>query len=116
MLSKEIKSTELTPVTGEGFKEASVGKLISEGDCKEFTSRLFRLAPGGHTELHSHEHEQFHVVISGSAKFFDGTSKREVEQGQVVLAESNEPHQFINDGENDFVFVVVFGEKGSPRV
>lgn len=70
-----------------------------------FCMRVFELAPGGHTPLHTHpwEHEVF--IHSGKGVVFQEGDWVEVSSGSVVFIPGNEEHQMKNAGNEPFIFV-----------
>ena len=70
-------------------------QVLVEGP--NFVMRLFTIAPGGHTPLHSHpwEHEVF--VVSGSGAT-EGEIEAEFSAGDALLVPAGEVHSFRNSG------------------
>ena len=75
--------------------------------------RLYEVEPGGRTPLDRHVYEHEVYVLSGVGALLyeeDGVRRtREVRQGDVIYIGSNELHQFINVGDDKFVFLCVRG-------
>ena len=76
-------------------------------DPPNFHLRVFDLAPGGHTPLHTHawEHEVF--VVKGTGKIALEGRHEPLAEGDAVLVEPNELHQFVNDGETPMRMICV---------
>ncbi|PHR27929.1 MAG: cupin [Desulfotalea sp.] len=80
--------------------------VIGKADqAHNFCMRVFTVKPGGFTPKHSHawEHEVF--IHSGIGKVYQDSEWRVVSSGTAIFIPGNEEHQFMNSGEDDFVFV-----------
>ena len=54
----------------EGAKNVGVRWLISKDDgAQNFAMRMFELQPGGHTPLHTHQHEHEVFALEGRGTF-----------------------------------------------
>jgi quercetin dioxygenase-like cupin family protein len=94
------------PVTAEGAEQASVRWLIAKDDgAPTFVMRLFEIAPGGRTPLHTHpnEHEVFAVEGDGSV-WRDGVDVP-IAPGTAVFVPGGEKHCFKNRGNTPFRFL-----------
>lgn len=90
---KDVKGTSPEGTTGVDFRP-----LLAENvNPPNFFLRVFDIAPGGHTPLHTHtwEHEVF--VVSGSGKIVLDRREESITEGDAVFVEPNELHQFVND-------------------
>ena len=54
--------------------------------------------PGRGPSLHTHPYEELLIVLEGEATLDDGSGKRRVEAGDVVLIPPGQPHGFVNSG------------------
>ena len=98
---KVVHSCDLEPkpVTEEGASGATIRWLLSKPEgAPSFAMRLFALAPGGCTPLHTHawEHEVF--VLDGPAEVVTGSGAQPLAAGDAVLVMPEERHQFRNTG------------------
>lgn len=94
------------PVGEEGAANATVRWLISRPEgAPNFAMRLFELAPGGHTPLHTHpwEHEVF--VLGGRLEVIGDEGPRAAVAGDALLVLPNERHQFRNPAEEPARFL-----------
>jgi mannose-6-phosphate isomerase-like protein (cupin superfamily) len=57
------------------------------------------LDPGEGPKLHRHPYAELFFVLEGESTFTDGTENRVVRAGEMVIAEPNEPHGFVNSGQ-----------------
>jgi len=74
-----------------------------------FDVEICRIPPGkANCPYHSHSAQwEFYHVLSGRglARHQDGTTR--IEAGDAFLFEPGEPHQIINDGADDLLYLVV---------
>ena len=105
---KNIQYSEITPTlfNNEKAKGVAARVVIGKADgANNFCMRVFELAPGGNTPLHSHdwEHEMFYHAGQGEV-FCDGKCSL-VKAGSVVLIPGNVEHQVRNTGAEPLVIV-----------
>jgi len=101
MKIEKSNNVAIKPVEMEGAKNVGIRWLISKEDGAEnFAMRMFELAPGGHTPLHTHpqEHEVF-VLEGEGALIFEG-KQHPLGAEDVVFVPSNREHRFMNTGES----------------
>lgn len=92
--------------------------LITENEgAKKFHMRIFIVEPGGNTSLdqHVYEHEVFIMKGLGKLITIKNNIKNEViiKEGDAILIESNEIHQFFNNGVEPLIFLCI---KGDPSI
>lgn len=109
MILKNNSDVPEAPVEEEKVKNVLRKILIGPEDGSDnIIMRHFKILPGGHTPFHSHRHE--HVVKIEKSK---GIVVREtgeeipISQGQSLLIEKNEKHQFKNPFSDPFEFVCI---------
>lgn len=91
----KIKSDK---VTESGAENTEVRWLITKDDGAEhFAMRLFEMAPGGHSPLHSHKWEHEVFVLEGRCKVVYGDETVEVEPGYTVFIPPEIIHNFSNE-------------------
>src|ERR1700746_3960172 len=113
------KMAELTWSSPKG-KFIGAGKEISEAlgrkpestDLNErhpFDVEILRIPPGKTPyTFHSHSAQwEFYHVISGTGKVRHQEGTTEIEPGDAFIFKPGEPHQLINNGEQDLVVYVV---------
>lgn len=91
---------------GEGTSKLKMRWLITkEIGAKHFAMRLFEMAPGGHSPLHTHawEHELF--VLEGEGVAVGGAEERKIKLGDAVFVPPNEKHQFRNESKKTLRFL-----------
>jgi quercetin dioxygenase-like cupin family protein len=99
---KVIRPGEMAgqPVAEEGASGVSIRWLISKPEgASNFAMRLFELAPGGYTPLHTHswEHEVF--LLEGCAQITTAGGPVEAKAGDAVFVAPEDLHQFRNTGD-----------------
>jgi len=105
----KIQNAEKVPVSaveGQGAEGVRIRWLIGKDDgAPNFYMRLFTVAPGGHTPLHSHkwEHEVYILAGQGVVRTADGRTA--VAAGDVVFVTGGELHQFANVGGAELKFL-----------
>lgn len=126
---KKVNTNDIEELawTSPKGKFAGFGKQVSEALGRDprstdmmqrhpFDVEILRVAPGKSPYIyHSHSMQwEFYHVISGRGlvRHQDGTTA--IGAGDAFIFKPNEPHQLINDGEEDLVVYVVadnpFGE------
>jgi len=101
----------------EGYSGVnSVWVVLKRTDLAAFSSRIFRMEPGGRTPMHAHEGEHVAVVVRGACRVECGSEVEEVGEGCIVAIPSNAVHRFSNPGGERLVLLVMnlYGETGSP--
>ncbi|MCD6451911.1 MAG: cupin domain-containing protein [Acidobacteria bacterium] len=100
---RNIKAEE---VKGEGISGVHIRWVITKEDgAPNFAMRVFEVAPGGNTPSHQHpwEHEVF--VLKGKGKAVGKDGEKEIGPGTIIFVPPNEPHQFVNVGEEPLEFI-----------
>ncbi len=78
--------------------------------------RRFTVAPGGNTPFHSHPYEHLVRVLAGRGVALDAERKEHpLEPGQNVYVPPDEAHQFVNPGNEPFVFTCTIPHPEAPR-
>jgi len=98
-----------------GFSKSisiALGRKDGSTDLRErhpFDLEILRMAPGQTPypyHLHSAQWELYHVLSgNGSVRHEEGTTP--IEKGDAFLFGPNEPHQLINNGEEDVIVLVI---------
>jgi quercetin dioxygenase-like cupin family protein len=104
---EEIKVTagDVVGVT----KKVPIGK--KEG-WPDYTLRVFKITPGGHTPRHSHDWEHVNYIISGKGKLFLDGVEHEIGEKDFAYVPPNALHQFQNPYDRDFEFICIVPNKG----
>ena len=103
-LSEEPGSDEVE----EGYSGVnSVWVVLKRTDLAGFSSRIFRIEPGGRTRMHTHDREHVAVVIKGTCLVDTGTEVKEVREGSIVTVPANTPHRFSNASPEGLVLLIM---------
>lgn len=70
-----------------------------------FYMRVFEIAPGGHTPMHTHDWEHEMFIHAGEGEVFGNNCWNPIKPGKVVLVPANEMHQLRNPGKELLVVV-----------
>jgi quercetin dioxygenase-like cupin family protein len=90
----------------EPANKVKVRWLINEKqNAPNFAMRRFEIAPGGNTPYHTHDWEHEVYILSGNAIIKNKDGETNLKLGDVILVEPNEEHNFVNNGEDNFVFL-----------
>ena len=104
--------------TEEGFSGVNtVWAVLKRTDLSGFSSRIFRMEPGGHTAIHTHEREHVAVVVSGVCKVGGIPDPVTVGSGSIISVPPNLPHSFSNPGRDRLVLLIMnmFTESDAPE-
>jgi quercetin dioxygenase-like cupin family protein len=99
---------QMEGVTGT-TKMVPIGK--SQG-WQDYTMRVFKVAPGGHTPEHQHDWEHVNYIIAGKGRLTIDGEIHEVEERDFALVPPNSRHQFENPYDEDFEFICIVPNRG----
>ena len=87
--------------------KTTIQVLISSEEAPNFAMRRFVMKPGGFMPNHTNllEHEQF--VVRGHACININGRAFTVMAGDVVFIPQGAPHWYVNNGNEDFVFLCI---------
>jgi quercetin dioxygenase-like cupin family protein len=90
----------------DGVEGVSIRWLIAKADgAPNFAMRLFEVAPGGHSPLHSHDWEHEVYIVEGEGELeFEG-ERKPFEKGWFIHVPPDREHQFVNTGEGTMKFL-----------
>ncbi len=106
-----MKITHYKNISPTGFSSKTVKNVsgrvaIGKADgADNFCMRVFTIASQGFTPRHSHDWEHEVFIHTGTGKVLCDGQWQTVSAGSVVFIPSREEHQFINEGEEELVFV-----------
>ncbi len=104
--------------TEEGFSGVnSVWAVLKRTDLSGFSSRIFRMEPGGHTATHIHQRGHVAVVVSGVCRVEGIPDPVAVPSGSIITVPPNLSHSFSNPGRDRLVLLVMnmFTESDAPE-
>ena len=116
-----VRIMKLSEVPGvdmeeEGFKGVnSVWAVLKRDDVTAFSSRIFRMGPGGHTAMHAHDREHVAVVVRGMCRIEGNGTIDEAGEGSVVAIPVGVPHRFSNETQDQIVLLIMNIYKSSEE-
>ena len=116
-----VRILKLSEVPGvdveeEGFRGVnSVWAVLKRDEITGFSSRIFRIGPGGHTAMHTHDREHVAVVVRGMCWIEGDETKDEVREGGVVAIPAGVPHRFSNETKDQIVLLIMNIYTGSEE-
>ena len=103
-------------VAEEGFRGVNnVWVVQKREEMGPFSSRIFRIEPGGHTDLHAHDREHIAVVIRGTCRVEGGEAIEDVREGSIVSVGKGVSHRFINSGQGKLALLIMNFFEASPE-
>ena len=95
----------------------SVWAVLKRTDLTGYSSRIFRMEPGGHTATHTHAREHVAVVVSGACRVEGIPNPVTVSSGSLISVPPNLPHSFSNPGQDRLVLLIMnmFTESDAPE-
>jgi quercetin dioxygenase-like cupin family protein len=86
----------------DAFKQVPLGR--ADG-TPTMSVRVFTLEPGGYTPQHAHPYEHLNYVIEGKGHLWSEEGLRDISQGDFILVNPDERHQYRNPSDKPLVFV-----------
>ena len=89
-----------------GSTETSIRVFISEEEAPNFIMRRFEIKSLGQIGVHSHNWEHEIFILNGEVVLINENGDREkVSSGEFVFIPPNEPHGYINEGNETVAFI-----------
>ena len=89
-----------------GSTETTIRVFISEEEAPNFIMRRFEIKPQGQIGTHSHDWEHEIFILKGEVVLINKNGVREkVGNGEFVFIPPNEPHGYINEGNETVAFI-----------
>jgi quercetin dioxygenase-like cupin family protein len=102
------KEAEVKTYSGSAPKGVTGRVVIGKADdAKKLCMRVFELAPGSHTDKHTHDWEHEVFVHSGKGSVLRKGNWVSFAAGTVMHIPDGEEHQLRNDGTEPLTFVCV---------
>ena len=106
MLIRRAETMAGTPMAMDGARQVTMRLMVGRSDgAPNFAMRHFTVEPGGQTPRHSHDYEHEVYIVSGAARVEQGDEFEDLGPGDVVFVRPNTTHQFVNTGNEPFVFL-----------
>jgi quercetin dioxygenase-like cupin family protein len=116
MLTRPYSNAQPTLYDSAAAQGIAARVVLGKADgAANFTMRVFEIAPGGHTPLHTHawEHEMF--IHAGAGEVFGNGRWHPVRTGSVVFIPGHEEHQ-IHNPHQDLLVVVCLVPGSAPEL
>jgi quercetin dioxygenase-like cupin family protein len=92
----------------EGYSGVnSIWAVLKREDLAGFSSRFFRIEPGGHTPVHAHDREHVAVVIRGKVRVDGGPYITEAGEGSIIDVPPKIQHRFSNPAKEGLVLLIM---------
>lgn len=82
----------------QNSENASQFEGYRHGDT-DISLLLVDMLPGEGVRLHQHPYQEIFILQEGMATYTVGTTTLQARVGQIIIAEANTPHKFVNSGE-----------------
>jgi quercetin dioxygenase-like cupin family protein len=93
-------------VKAQGARGVKIRRLIGkDAAAPNFYMRLFTVARGGCTPLHSHDWEHEVYILAGRGDIVGAAGRHKVSGGDFVYVAPGEVHQFANSGDSSLEFL-----------
>jgi quercetin dioxygenase-like cupin family protein len=108
-----IDDIEWLDVNLEGAKNAKYKILLGDNfGVPNFILRVFKIFPGGHTPLHTHDWEHENFILEGEGILRNSKGEEiKINKGDSIYVPPFEEHQYFNNSEKDLIFICLI-----PRV
>lgn len=93
-------------VPGVGF--AFTESVIGEDYTDVYSAQLGRIGPGGSSKLHRDPYNHAFYFVSGTGTVQIGKQTWDLAPGTIVKIPQGKPHGFVNTGDDDLVFLVIY--------
>ena len=106
MKLKQYREISATHFDNDQAKGIDARVIIGKADGgNNFYMRVFEIASGGNTPMHSHDWEHEMFIHAGEGEVFGNNRWNPIKPGTVVLIPANEVHQLRNFGKELLVVV-----------
>ncbi len=108
MIIKKVDDVKKEKIEVEGVRGVIKQRILAPEDgAPTFTLRKFTVEPGGCTFHHTHDFEHEIYVLQGSGIAIKKDEEVRFEKDYAILVEPNEIHQFINNSDEELVFLCI---------
>ena len=108
MIVKNVLDVKKEPVIEKGVDKVTKQVLLGPDDgTPNFTMRCFIVGPGGFTFYHTHDYEHEVYILAGEGIVRTKDAELKIKKDMAILVIPNEVHQFINNGNEDLVFLCI---------
>ena len=108
MIVKNVLDVKREPVIAKGVDKVTKQVLLGPDDgAPNFTMRRFIVEPSGFTFYHTHDFEHEVYILAGEGIVRTKDAELKIKKDMAILVIPNEIHQFINNGNEDLVFLCI---------
>lgn len=113
MFVGHVQQREMIPVANPAASQVIRQVLIGPQDGWEgWVMRQFVIAAGGYTPRHTHPWPHINYVVSGSGTLFLEGTEHQIGAGSIAYVPNDALHQFMNNSQDDLVFLCIVPEEG----
>ena len=87
--------------------------VSAEDGAPNYYMRVFDIAPGGYSPLHSHAWEHEIYILSGEGEVVEEGGSTPIRPGTAIFIPGEETHQLKNTGERLLRFICTIPASGS---
>ncbi len=105
--AKNSNLIQFENVTMDGAKDTEFKVVVGkEQGATNFIMRIFKIQPGGHSPLHSHEWEHENYILKGKGEIRNSKGESiSIKEGDVAFIPPFEEHQYYNSGNEVLEFI-----------
>ncbi len=108
MIVADGKLIEYNKMVGDGIKGAGMKKLVGEDEgWDSHVMRQVNLESFGYSPKHSHDWPHINYIIQGHGTLHIDGVDNEIEPGFYAYVPANKIHQFINNTDEEMVFICI---------
>lgn len=113
MIVSHLKEVTGVQLDDPRIKNVVKKVLVSPNEGWEgWVMRAFELGEGGFSPKHTHPYPHINYMIKGKGILHIDGVDHEVEEGSFAFVPGESTHQFLNRGEEPFVFICIVPEEG----
>jgi quercetin dioxygenase-like cupin family protein len=106
MKIKQYAEIQPTHFESDAVKGTSGRVVIGKNDgADNFCMRVFEIAAGGNTPMHSHDWEHEMFIHTGEGELYGNGQWNPIKAGNAVYVPGNEEHQLKNTGKGTLTFL-----------
>jgi quercetin dioxygenase-like cupin family protein len=90
----------------EGYLNVNSVMVVPKRKLSEYSSRILRIEPGGHTAFHEHSREHIIIVLMGAIKVETKNEVVYVSRGTIINISSGVMHRFFNNTNKRTVLLI----------
>lgn len=103
-----IENIEYKKFPGGDMFSVLVGRHDSAGASKHHTVAIVKLPIGGKSDEHYHkEREESYFVVRGKGRGIIDGIEIPIKEGSLIYTKPHEKHAFINDGDDELVYLII---------